>query len=428
MIGKFEKKSDMKKTIVYKKIANEDETNRSGGFVMKVNDKYNIVYDIENKVNTKIYNRVPIRVQLLCEARKIVYEKMKAEGIKEVKQIRCDAITYKPNKKFRGGYEMGDWKEQEPTLFQNSIEVVDHEMTFNLKPINPKNTIYIDYAGSGKTHFIINKLLVGLDNFIVLSPSHASIRDYRTKKINCNVIQKYTLGGIIPDEQNIIIDEVGMLDSCANNLLIKCALLGKNIYSFGDFKQLKPVNDEPCDGKLYLNYMYGNINTLGTNYRNDFTFDYYESLISMFDRKKIVKEINKYNTTNYYDAETIITYTNETRNKYNNLMAERLGISFGQVGCKVVCKSNDLKNKNIYNNFYYKIIKADDEITISDGVDDINITMDELKMYFQLGYCRTLYNIQGESINSFYFTMEDINLMNGRSLYTLISRLKTKII
>ena len=188
MIGKFEKKSDMKKTIVYKKIANEDETSRSGGFVMKVNDKYNIVYDIENKVNTKIYNRVPIRVQLLCEARKIVYEKMKAEGIKEVKQIRCDAITYKPNKKFRGGYEMGDWKEQEPTLFQSSIDVVDHEMTFNLKPINPKNTIYIDYAGSGKTHFIINKLLVGLDNFIVLSPSHASIRDYRTKKINCNVI------------------------------------------------------------------------------------------------------------------------------------------------------------------------------------------------------------------------------------------------
>ena len=101
------------------------------------------------------------------------------------------------------------------------------------------------------------------------------------------------------------------------------------------------------------------------------------------------------------------------------------GKDFGDIGCRVVCKTNDLKDKNIYNNFYYTIKEKDDyDIVLYDGTDDYEIDLDELKRNFELGYCRTLYNIQGESIISFYFPIEDIDYIDGRALYTLISRIK----
>jgi len=427
MIGSFEKKSNKDQKIKFIKIANQDETATSDKYVKKINDEYNIIYDIENSINPKIFNRVPIRVQVLCEARKIVYEKIKELKLStnDIKQIRTDAITFKYEKKIKCGNEIGEWKEQETNPYKSITEIYDVDKSFKLNSINILNTIYIDYAGSGKTYYIINELLKEMDNFIVLSPSHASIKEYRLNNINCNVIQKYTFSNNIPEEQNIIIDEVGMLDTSANNLLVKCAILGKTIYSFGDFKQLKPVNGEPCSSDIYLNYLYGNIKKLGTNYRNNFTFKYYDKLCEMKDIKLIGKEINKWRTENYYDAETIITYTNDTREKYNKLMCDRLKIKFGDIGCKIVCKSNDLKDKDVYNNFYYTIKNVvDDTITITDDIDNIYITKDELKKYFDLGYCRTLYNIQGESLKSFYFTMEDLQYIDGRALYTLISRLK----
>jgi len=432
MIGSFEKKSKKKQKIKYIKIANHDETKTTDKYVKKLNDQYNIIYDLEEKINTNIYNRVPIRCQTLCEARKIVYEKIKELKLNrgDIKQIRTDAITFKFNtfkrkQKFFKSSVIGEWKEQAGTDYKNNIEIYDQDITFKLDCINEKNKIYIDYAGSGKTYHIINKLIPELKNYIVLSPSHASIREYRSNNINCNVIQKYTLGGIIPEEENIIIDEVGMLDSQMNNLIIKCALLGKIIYSFGDFKQLKPVNGEPCNNKIYLNYIYGSIEKLGTNYRNNFTFEYYDELIGMEDKNKIKNEIIKYNSMNYYEAETIITYRNETRIKYNNMMLERLGLEFGSVGCRVVCKTNDLKDKGIYNNFYYTIHEIqDDNIILYDGVDDYIIDEKELNKFFDLGYCRTLYNIQGESISSFYFPLEDSYFIDGRALYTLVSRIK----
>jgi hypothetical protein len=161
------------------------------------------------------------------------------------------------------------------------------------------------------------------------------------------------------------------------------------------------------------------------NYRNDFTFDYYEKLIAMTEYSDILDEIKKYNHPNYYEAETIITYTNKTKDYYNNEMIKRLGLKFGDVGCRVVCKKNDLKDLNIYNNFYYTIKERDDDIIIiTDGIDDIEIKEKQLNNNFELGYCRTLYNIQGESIKSFYFALQDTPHIDGRALYTLISRLK----
>jgi hypothetical protein len=448
LIGGFEKKADEKTNMKFIKIANKDETNTSNGFVKRLNDHYNLIYEVETVANTNIFNRVPIRCQILCQARKIVYEKIKTLKInrEDIKQIRTDAITFHSNKKLPNGKKIGEWRQQEPTLFNEVNEVYDIDLTFKLNAINSNNTIYIDYAGSGKTHFIINKLIptlspksCTLDDFIVLSPSHASIREYRSNDINCNVIQKYCFSNTVPTEKNIIIDEVGMLDSYQNNVIVKCAMMGKNIYSFGDFEQLKPVSGEPCNSSIYLNYIYANISKLGTNYRNDFTFEYYDSLIAMTKSKDILAEIKKHNATSYEEAETIITYTNETRQKYNKLMCDKLKIDYNivhsekfssykiktpTIGCKIVCNSNDLKDKNIYNNFYYTIKSVDNDVTITDGIDDIIITMKELRTFFDFGFCTTLYGIQGASLSSFYFTIEDIKFIDSRALYTLISRLK----
>jgi hypothetical protein len=401
-----------------------------------------MIYDVEEKRNKNPFNKVPIRVQTLCKARRIVYEKVKELKLKptSIKQIRCDAITFRYTKKIKEGKEIGEWKMQDSKPLANDFdndEPDDEPPTFKLDAINPNNKLFADYAGSGKTHYIINELIPKLDDFIVVSPSHASIREYRSKKINCNVIQRYSLSHTIPTEKNIIVDEIGMLDNQANNILIKCAMLGKNIYSFGDFQQLPPVNSERCNSPIYLNYLYGEITKLGTNYRNDFTFEYYDSLITM--TKNILAEINKYNSKSYEEAETIITYINATRQKYNKKMLTKLKIDYNivkgekhdsytiktpTVGCKIVCHTNELKDKDIYNNFYYTIKSVDDNITITDGVDDIVITLKQLKAFFNFGYCRTLYNIQGESLSSFYFTLEDINHIDGHALYTLISRLK----
>jgi hypothetical protein len=432
MIGSFEKKRDRKPITKYVKIANEDETKTTDKFVRKINDDYNIIFDVEDKVNTNVFNRVPIRVQVLCEARRIVYEKIKELKLNrgDIKQIRTDAITFKFNvlkrqEKFFKSSVIGEWKEQACTDYKNNIEIYDQDMTFELNCINKNNKIYIDYAGSGKTYHIINNLLPTLQNYIVMSPSQASIVEYRNNNINCQVIQYYTLNNKIPVEDVIIIDEVGMLDSHMNNLIVKCALLGKTIYSFGDFKQMKPVNGEPCCNENYLNYVYGSIEKLGTNYRNDFTFEYYDELISMTNKKQIKNEIIKYNSKSYDQAETIITYTNETRKKYNNMMCQKLNIEFGDINCRVVCKTNDLKDKGIYNNFYCTIYEIqDDNVILYDGVNDYIINIDELNKYFELGYCRTLYNIQGASITSFYYALEDIDYIDGRALYTLVSRIK----
>jgi len=425
MIGKFEKKGEEKQCTEFVKIANKDETEASEGFVKKLNNNYNLIYKIINTINTKLNNRVPIRVQALCEARKIVYEKMKELKLTgdSIKQIRTDAITFIGDKKVSSSNEIGEWKVQECKFYKSSPEIIDIELSFKLEPINKNNCLWVDYAGSGKTHYIINELIPTLDNYIVLSPSHASIKEYRSKKINCNVIQKYVFSGELPSENNIIIDEIGMLDIQANNILIKCALFGKNIYSFGDFGQLKPVTSEICNSSIYLNYLYGNIKSLGTNFRNHFTKEYYDELKGLDDISSIINEINKYNTDKYYDAQTIICYKNTTKEKYNEMMIKHLNIKFGDIGCKIVCKTNDLRDKGLYNNFYYTIV---DTNVIYDGIEKITLTTQELNKYFELGYCRTLYNIQGESIKNFYFCKEDIHFMNGRALYTLISRLKTK--
>ena len=99
-------------------------------------------------------------------------------------------------------------------------------------------------------------------------------------------------------------------------------------------------------------------------------------------------------------------------------MLEYHGKSITDPGVPLICKTNDLREFDIYNNFVMNREELPPEIT------------DEMirnPKFFLPAYARTLYNVQGDSIRSFYVVPEDMHwFLNPRMAYTLISRLKTK--
>ena len=145
-----------------------------------------------------------------------------------------------------------------------------------------------------------------------------------------------------------------------------------------------------------------------TNWRNKFSVSYYESLISG-DAEYLESELKKHSTKNPEDADVVIAYRNVIVNKYNALMKEKRGDA---VDMPMVCITNDLRERGIYNGFCFKASEL--------GDDALN------ENWFRCGYARTLYNIQGDEVSSFYIAPEDMGwFLNGRMAYTLISSLKS---
>lgn len=443
MIGRFNGCFGSKETIKFKKIVDNEEIKFSTGYINRLNEDYSVVFDTE-EVAENIYNRRPIRHQVLFQARKIVYEKMKQLKIKSENliKINTDAITFITKEKIISSKEFGEWKieDKEVKAMYMTENAPNVDISIEIPPINEKNTIWMDYAGSGKTHYIINELIPSLkEKYLVVTPSHSACKDYKKNNINCSVIQKFTFNqSRKTPEKIIIVDEIGMVSKAGYDFLIRCALSGKIIYAFGDFNQLPP----PCENKYYtennkllINMLFPIQKSLKTNYRNDFTTKYYDLLIHSKDNKYLSDEVKKYSSTDYKKSKAIICYTNETRKKYNDLMLKHLGIDKFDVGCRVVCKTNDLAEYEIYNNFYYTVTKNDGKwVELSDGVDEYCLELSDLTKYnskskcpnFDVGYARTVYNIQGESIRSYYYAPEDYKWLDGETAYTVISRLKTK--
>ena len=107
---------------------------------------------------------------------------------------------------------------------------------------------------------------------------------------------------------------------------------------------------------------------LDTNYRNDFTKEYYNSLINSTDEEFIINEIKKYNTPKPEDADVIISYRNKAggiRKKYNDLMCNKLNIkSKVDIGASLICNCNDLREYEVYNKFTYVVSNIE---TTKDG-------------------------------------------------------------
>jgi hypothetical protein len=452
IIGKFEQDIQINDELIVEKICNFEERMKEEGYYIKY-DKY-FLKTQQNKIWSKIYNKKPIAIQIKDKARVVLFDKIQELKIKENKlvNIETDSISFvytKQNLNFLNHNNWYGWKKisKDEKYFKSrskyNLEVIDHETTFfNQQKENNNNVLYDCYAGSGKTYTIINDIIPKIEDdeedYIIITPSHNSAKEYYKLKLNCKVVQTYKFINTLPEEKHIIIDEVGLCDRDAQDFIYKCYLDNKTIYSLGDFKQLLPIGENKhFDAINYLNQIYGKIISVNTNFRNNFTLEYYNKLMYSTDKEFLKNEIKKYRCDDYKKADIIICITDnggdKSRQKYNNLMAEHKKITKFDIGAKIVCNTNYLRKYNIYNSFDF-VIEDEYEYEetghkyVLDNTDDApHITEKELDDNFELGYAITLYKAQGQQYNSFYFPDEDLQYINGRSAYTLISRLKQEL-
>jgi hypothetical protein len=411
------------------KICNNDESKMTDGYIIDYNDDYK--FKIESSSQYKIYTRKLLDYQIKNMSRREIYEKMKELKLtdNDIIQIKVDAITMRGKRKIKGmnANNFRGWK------YLDDYDAINDNFKYtndisNINDNKTNNILFEGYAGCGKTYRIINKIIPQLkDSYIVLSPSHSSIEEYRNNNINCNVIQKYSFSNTIPNENIIIIDEIGLCDTKANDVIYKCSLAGKKIISYGDYRQLLPVkSDRHLNNSDYIKYLYNKHFDIESNYRNVFTKEYYDKLIN--NKLNLIDEIKKYRTKKYMNAGCVICSTNAKCKIWNDKIMKKLNIEFGDIGTKVMCKTNKLRDKDIYNNFMFVVSDVSEtHISIKDNNNNIiEISRKQFFKYFQPSYARTTYNIQGKSLKSFYVPDSDLyNFNNPRSAYTIISRLKT---
>lgn len=437
-IGKFDHGCDSIKTSLnVDKICNGAEAELSDGTIYPIDSDNNFVVSKKEKYN--IYTRKLIKYQLLNRSRRILYEQMKKMNLTSanIVDIKTDAFTYLPDDATiidATDYDANDFFKWKLENTKDSLKCDDEpEYILNECIIdNPAFDTYLydGYAGCGKTYTIINNVLPKYgDDYIVLSPSHSSIEDYRHADKNCQVIQYYEYTQELPDESVIIIDEIGMCSTSANNMIYRCMLAGKTVMCYGDYKQMQPVKDVACDSVSYLKYAYTHIKKITTNERNNFTIAYYDSLIN--ETIDLKEEIKKHSVS-LYDAEYVICATNAQCDKYNQKIMKHKKMTMYTPGCLMMCKTNKLRKMNIYNNFILSVVNAcdadDETVTLRDKNAEYVIPMKKYKMFFTPAYARTLYNCQGKTLTSYHVPHKILDCFNdGRSAYTIISRLKQNI-
>ena len=394
-------------------IVSEDE--RENYFNFEISEgKY--IQCVPTKKVTNLYNRKPIAIQIKDKMNRLLFEKMEELKLTDddIVQINTDSITFYTHSKLPvlnlsksiDGWKSSSYKQKDHTIYDNHYEPI----TF-FQPMTNTNTLITGPAGNGKSYYIQH---MDLTNSIILSSKHSAVRQHREKGLNAHVIQKFSgisenMSQTIPAEQHIIIEECGILTREHWDFLYKCAFMGKKLTMLGDFDQLLPY-DEPntFNQPLFINMIFSTQKTMNTNWRNNFTLDYYKSLING-DKEFLAQEIMKYSTRTPEEADIIIAYRNTTVDQYNNYMLNYHNKKLGDDGIPMMCITNDLRKHEIYNNFLFMS-------------QDIKVSLKN----FRVAYARTLYNMQGDECKSYYMAKEDLKwFTNPRMAYTLISRLKT---
>lgn len=442
MIGNKEKNIQICENWKVSRIANRRERfqDKEGDYYKYNQDLY-FRLDLEKKIKN-IYNERPIRYQIIDFSNVLLYQKINEMGIEDndIVCIKTDEITFimRDHIMFnKNDFDSTDWKgwkipelkEKEKFKFNDDNDEIDDNedvsfFNYEIDDYNHNHNVLSNcYAGSGKSHNITNELIPSLkDNFIVLTPSHNAQKTYKKDNINCNVIQTYEYNGQIPKEKNIIIDEIGLCSRYSNDVIYKCFLMDKNIYSYGDFNQLLPpstTDTKHYNSDQYLKMIYKNFKQMNTNWRNNFSKEYYDSLIN--EKIDLIQEIKKHSLKDFKNAEIILCKTNKECDKYNELVLQDKKLKFGDIGCNIICITNKLRNHKIFNSFTFQIIDRKKNIITLDN--DIEITIDELKNNFKAGYAITFYKAQGQQYKSFYVPETSMINMTGRIAYTIISRL-----
>lgn len=503
-IGKFELSS--KQNIIYEKnyelIKNKPETCHINdqNKVYKFNDEYLISYESEEKNNygfNLLENHKPLRTLIINMCGYLVIKLINEFNIdeKDILQINTDGITYrnykndpedeynlntknkkrKPedeiyysgkynyieeyieknnedNKHLLYGLKMDEYKPKKVNYYINDT----FSFTNNIIKPNNKFECVLKYAGSGKSHSIKEHIKQYDNNYIILAPLRKVLKIY--KNLNKKTVQHFTRNYIIPEQDNIIIDEAFLINNKDFKFVMTWALkFNKNIFLFGDPKQLPPVEKTTNKQLLNLEFLksistlYTDYNKIDINYRNNFTFDIYNELIKNgYTQAEIIKLICYFindrcdTTKKYYN----ICYRNDTKDKVNNLMLEQNKQTFNKEEIKglnipIISKKNFKVKTNNYlvcskDEFILNCIDSKYLLTCIDDEEDnkkiIEITFDELIKYFDVAYCYTLYYIQGQTLDNFNFILDDVYFLQSDNqfnikgaLYTLISRIKEEL-
>lgn len=405
-IGTFQTEAQVKDSIEATIISKE---NHNPDYAMlQVGDH---LLELRNqKFVQNIHNRKPIAIQIKDRMAVLLYEKMLELKLSsdDILQINTDSITfYESSTKtpIKTGNTLDAWKIAEYTSKKGSVFLTQEPFKTMRVIIPNDNELKHALAGAGKSHHIRHNM--DLTNSIILSSKHSALTQHRENNLNANVIQKYQFQNSIPTEDHLIIEEIGIFDKYQWDILYKCFLLGKKITCLGDFRQLLPVGENATfSSTQFLDMMFSKQTRMDTNYRNNFTPEYYQSLIDSKDPNYLTEQLLKYSTAKPEDAEVIIAYRNVIVDKYNDYM---MAYHNNPEVYPMLCKTNELRAKEIYNGF----IVRSNEIKPED------------KHNFKPAFARTLYNLQGDQVKSYYIAPEDIHwFAQSRSAYTLISRLK----
>ncbi len=453
LIGIFEKNTTLNFIYKYAGIYNNDSSKMNEGFTYKLGNHTLFYHDKKQYVGVR--DKMPISIQVKNMCRMILSKRIRERKIKDtdIVYINTDNVSYYGKlPKDLDKTKLNGWKSVQVD-FESIGQIekpVDDRKKISFKRVKNMNNnnriLHMQYAGSGKTYYIINILIPNLltkkIRFIVLTPSHQTLQEYKNAGINCEIIQKFIFSKGIPDEDYIIIDEIGFIDSASHDVLYKINYAGKSFECFGDFNQLPPIGDDRvCNQPHYLEYMFNKIYTSEINSnevyiyekfinkRNNFTKEYYDSLINT--TIDIHNEVNKWSTKNIEDADMIVCFTHKIRHKYNEKMLDFLGKKKFDIGVKIICMTNKLIDKDIYNHKkfiiykkYYDKVEDIIKYIIDDNKKKYKITENELLKNFDNGYAVNIHQLQGDTINSFYWCSENNNFMNGNLAYTLISRLR----
>jgi hypothetical protein len=304
------------------------------------------------------------------------------------------------------------------------------------------------YAGGSKTWTILNKLLPKLHfKTLIISTQYQALTDYFTlqktdtdKDIDVYVIQKMecnlNLYNSIPNYQNIIIEEGGLMNGWQLDRIFAKCNTEQNIIITGDPKQLpciiKSVKKHYILSNGLLNYYFDQECHLNGNMRNYYSKQNYDD---MFDGKfnltdYELSKVNKITGNN-------ICFFKNTVAKINKKIVDKMDtVEYNNIsickGIKVLSIGN-LKDHDLYKNCPLIVDSFDDtNIHLKSSFDKIFIIPKELftKENFQHNYAITLYRVQGRSIPENDISFHDFNYIksNGCYLYVCLSRIQNKFI
>lgn len=440
-IGTFEKSMGKSYHYNYSGIFTDEALPAESGFSKKIG-KYNLLFDSSEKI-TNVRDRLPISLQIKDMARSLIFDKINELQIKDedIVHINTDAIYYYGKIPTGLNNDFDGWKSctfEKANKVEDPIDDSDKTLFDKELQFDTTRKAHIKYAGSGKTTYIVEKLVPRLIkkkiSYIVLTPSHQTLSEYKNEGINCEIIQKYMFNKMIPDEKYIIVDEVGFIGRKCHDFLYKLVHNHKDLEVFGDFNQMLPIGEiKPNNQPHYLKYMFTEINTDFTNYRNKFTTDYYDKLINSKNKEYLQSEVKKWSSKlkDIKNVERVLCYRLDTKKKYNNILLKLNGFKkWTDTGVKVYCKNNKMKDIDIYNHkeFYiYKIKKIEDmKIFRLIDIDGIEYDIPEKKFIrnFDVAYAINIHQAQGMTLDSYYWAPEDNKFITNRSAYTIISRLK----